>query len=109
MRRASCGSPRDFNQAAALQSGDDAAHGGRLDLLGGGEFAERFRAGEDQDRQRGELRGADAGSDILLAHAAQQVDGGGMKAVGGGDAFRPGRDSSGLGVSGLTFCLAFLT
>ncbi len=32
----------DFNEAAALQSCDDAAHGWRLDLLGGGEFSERF-------------------------------------------------------------------
>ncbi len=47
------------------------------------------------------MRGADAGSDILLAHPAQQVDGGGVKAVGGGDRFGPGRDSSGLGVFGL--------
>ncbi len=38
----------DFNQATALESGNDAAYGGRLDLLGGSECSERFGAGKDQ-------------------------------------------------------------
>ena len=72
------------DQAAAGQASDDAAHGWRLDLLGGGQFAQCFRASEHQHRKRGEPRGAFAGGDILLAHTAQQVDGGGVQAVGDG-------------------------
>ncbi len=92
-----------------LESGDDAAHGWRLDLLGGGEFAERFRVSdlwtaEDQHGECRQLRGADSGGCILVAHAAQQVDGGGMKAVRGGDGFGPGRDGSGLVFLRLDFC-----
>ena len=75
---------RDGDQAAAIQSGHDAAHGGRLDLFGGGEFAERFWSAENQHRKRGEPRRALAGGDVLLAHAAQQVDRRGMQPVGDG-------------------------
>src|SRR5580704_12828339 len=74
----------DFDQTAAGESGNDAAHGGRLDLLGGGEFAERFRVAENQNRQRGETRGTLAGGGVLLADAAQQVNGGAVQAVGYG-------------------------
>ncbi len=86
----------DFNQAAAPQSGDNAAHGGRLDLLGGGEFPELLGAGKDKNGKSGELRRSYARGRILLANAAQQVDGGGMKAVGGDDRFWTGRDFFGL-------------
>ena len=74
----------DFDQAAAGQAGYDAAHGGRFYLLGGGEFSESSRAAEHQNGKRGETRGAFAGGGILLAHAAQQVDGGGVQVVGQG-------------------------
>src|SRR5271156_2854103 len=90
------GIARDFNQAVTPESGDDAAHGGWLDLLGGGELAQRSGPGKDQNREGGELRRTYAGGCVLLAHAAQQVDGSGMKAVGGRHSFRPGRDIFGL-------------
>ena len=88
----------DIDQAAALKRGHDAAHGGWLDLLGGGEAAKRLGTGEDKDRERRELRGADTAGCVLLAHAAQEVDGGGMKPVGGCDGF-----ASQGGVFGLDF------
>jgi len=98
----------DSNQAAASKSGDDAAHGGWLDLLGGGEFAESLGAsnpgtGKDEYGEGRQLRGADSGGHILQAHAAQQVDGGGVKPVGGGNGFGPGRDVFRFD-SGLDFC-----
>ena len=56
------------------------------------------------------MRGADAGSDILLAHPAQQVDGDGVKAVGDGDGLGPGPIFPGLVFSGLTvLSLTFLS
>jgi len=36
----------DFNQAAAGQAGNNPAHGRRLNLLGGSEFTQCFRASE---------------------------------------------------------------
>jgi hypothetical protein len=89
----------DFNEAAALESGDDPTHRRRLDLLGGGQLAERSGTGKDQDGKGGELCGAYAGGRILLAHAAQQVDRGGMKANSSRDGFGPRRD-----IFGLDFC-----
>src|SRR5258706_4567758 len=77
----------NFDHAAMLESGHDAAHGGGLDLLGSSEFAERLWAGKDQHGECGQLRWADAGSHILLPHAAQQMDGGGVKACAGRDGF----------------------
>jgi len=76
---------RNIDQAAARQTGYDAAHGRRLDLLGRGEFLERLWPSEYQDRERGEAGWAFAGSGILLADAAQQVDGGRVQAVGDGE------------------------
>lgn len=73
---------RDLRQPAASQASCNAGHGGRLDLLGGGQFAQRFRATEDEHRERGQARRAFARGDVLLAHTAQQVDGGGVQAVG---------------------------
>ena len=89
----------DFNQAAAFESGDDAAHGGRLDLLGGGEFAERLRTGKDEHGERGQACRTFAGGYVLPPRAAEQVDGGGMKAVGRLECLRSGCD-----VLGLDFC-----
>ncbi len=74
----------DRDQAAAGEAGDDAAHGGRFDLLGGSEFAESLRAAENQYGKRGKTRGAFAGCGVLLPHAAQQVNGCGVQVVGQG-------------------------
>ena len=78
----------DLGQAAAREASHDPAHGGRFDLLGGRKFSQSFRAGKDQDRQCGELRRADSAGDILLAHAAQEMNGSGVQAVGDGQKFR---------------------
>jgi len=72
---------RHADQAAADQAGDDAAHGGWFDLLGGGQFAQRLAAAENQHRKRGKTCRALASGCVLLAHAPQQMDGGGMQAV----------------------------
>ena len=82
----------NFNQTAALESCDDAAHGRRLYLLGGRQFAQGFRPAKHQHRERGQLRGTDTRGGILLAHATQQVNGRRVEAVGGGDCLPPERD-----------------
>src|SRR3954466_10330567 len=64
----------DLNQPAAREACDDAAHRRRLDLFGRSQFAQCFRACEDEDGERGEARRAFPGSDGLPAHAPQQVD-----------------------------------
>jgi hypothetical protein len=86
------GIPSDFNQKAPLESSDNPAHGRWLNLLCGGKITERFRAGKDQDRQGRELRGTHARDRVLLADAAQQVDGDRMEAVGNRQRFGLGRD-----------------
>jgi hypothetical protein len=93
----------DIDQVTAFESGDDAGHGRRFDLLGGGELAERFGAGKDQNGESGQLCRAHTGSHVLQAHTAQQVDGGRMKAVGGGEGRGPGRDITRLDGLGLDF------
>ena len=72
----------DLDQAAALEASDDTAHSGRLDLFCGGEFLQRLRSAENQHGQGGKTRRALTGGDVLLAHAAQQVNGGGVQAIG---------------------------
>ena len=89
----------DFDQLAAFESGDDAAHGGRLNLFGDGELSQCHGPGEDQNREGGQAGGALAGSSVLFAHTAEQVDGGRVEAV--GDDVRRGV------MSWLAFCLAF--
>ena len=93
-RECACGGRRrialDLDQAAACESGDDPAHGRRFDLLGGGQFTQCFRASEDQDGKRGEARRAFSGGNILLAQAAQKMDGGRVQPVGDGDEIRIG-------------------
>jgi hypothetical protein len=89
----------DFNQMAAPKSGNDTAHGRRLNLLGGGELAQGFRSAKDENREGRELRGPYAGDGILFADPAQQVDGNGMKTVGGGDGLRTARNIFGLDFS----------
>ncbi len=70
-----------LNEAGPLEAGDDPAHGGRLDLLGFSQFAERTRTAEHQDGECRELGGADSGFRVADAQAAQQVDGGRMQPV----------------------------
>ena len=48
----------------------------------GGELAQGSRTGEHEHRQRGEARRADPGFPVRFANAAQQVNGGGVQAVG---------------------------
>ncbi len=87
----------------AFQSGDDAGHGRGFDLLGGGQPLKREGAGKDEDGEGGKLRGADAGADIFLADAAEDVDGGGVEAIRHG--VRAGAGfGAGRGVAG---CLTF--
>jgi len=57
----------DLDEPVTRESGHDAAHRGRLDLLGGGQFAERLRASEDEHGERREPCGALASSDVLFA------------------------------------------
>lgn len=73
---------RNIDQVTALEPGDDAAHGWQLYLLGGGEVGERFRSAENQYRECRKACRALSSGDILLADPAQQVDRGGMQAVG---------------------------
>jgi hypothetical protein len=84
----------NFGEAGALQAGDDAAHGGSFDLLGGGQLAQRHGASEDEEGKRGEAGRADSGENVLLAGVAKKMDGGGVQAVGyfetGGRLRRPG-------------------
>ncbi len=69
-------------QFRTFKSGNDPAHGGRTYLFGGGQLADGTRASEYQHRESGELCGANAAGAVHNAEAAQQVDGGGMEAVG---------------------------
>ena len=64
----------NIDKVVAGESGDDAAHGRGFDLLGGGQFAERFWTTENQHRERRKPGGAFTGGNVLLAHAAKQVD-----------------------------------
>src|SRR5580704_15416628 len=82
----------DFYKVTALKSGDHATHGGRFDLLSGGEFTESFGTSEDQDREGGQLSWAHSRGSVLLAQPAQQVDCGGMKAVRGRNGYVPRSD-----------------
>ena len=62
---------------------DDQLRDGRgPHLLGARELAQGERAAEDDDGERGELRGGEAGGIVLAAEAAEEVDGGGMEAIG---------------------------
>src|SRR2546425_2482180 len=57
------------------------AHGRRTHLLGGGELAERFSAAH-QDRERRKLGRRDAGERVRPPRTPQQVDRGGVEAIG---------------------------
>jgi hypothetical protein len=87
------------HQATTLKAGDDAAHRGRANLFGVGEFAEGARASEDEDGERGELSGADTTFAVANAKAPEQMDGGGVELVRefGGGRDRAARDAGGRG------------
>ncbi len=51
-------------------------------MFGRGEFAQSFGTAENKHGERREAGRPFAGGGILLAHATQQVDGGGMQPVG---------------------------
>ena len=70
------------DELGALEAGDDAAHGGRADLLGVGELTERSGAAKDEDGERGKLGRTDVGFAVADAQTAKEVDGGGMELVG---------------------------
>jgi len=85
------------DQSRALKALDDATHGGRANLLGIGEFAERSRSTEDEDGKRGELRRADAAFAVANTEPAKQMDGGGMKLIGEFDSRQCSACSDGRG------------
>src|SRR5579872_1273967 len=93
--RVSC----NIDKAAAREPGHDAAHGWRLDLLGSSQFAERLRTAEHQDRECRKAGWAFSSGNILLAHAAKQMDRSRVQAVGNGYGFRPLASGSWLPVS----------
>jgi hypothetical protein len=70
------------DEALSFEGVDDSRHGGRADLLGGGEVAERDGACEDDDGEGGETGSIEAGALVLFAQLPQQVDGGGVKLAG---------------------------
>lgn len=70
------------DEAIRFQAGHEAGDGGWPYLLGVGEVAEADRAGEDDDGEGGEGRGAEAGRLVVDPEAAQEVDGGRVQAVG---------------------------
>lgn len=66
---------------------DDATHCRWTHLLGSCQLPQRLGSSEYEHRQSGEPGGADSGRRVLLAQAAQQVDGGGVKLVSDLDGF----------------------
>jgi hypothetical protein len=79
-----------LHEPLSLQLDDQLGDRGRSYLLGPRELAEGDgAAAEDDDGERGELWGGEAGGVILAAEAAEEVDGGGVEAIGevrGGEA-----------------------
>jgi hypothetical protein len=67
--------------AGTLHLAHEPTHGRRAHLLGGRELTERLGPAH-QDGERRELRRRDAGERVRPAGTAQQVDGGGVQAVG---------------------------
>ena len=72
------------DETVALHAEDQSRDGRRTDLLGPGERSDRGRPAEDQDRQGRGARRRQAHRIVLPAEAPEQVDGGGMEAVGDG-------------------------
>ena len=72
----------NLDQFVAGKPSNHTAHGGRLYLLGGREFAQRLRSAEDEHRKRREPRWTLTGCDVLLPDSAQQMDRGGVQTVG---------------------------
>jgi hypothetical protein len=71
-----------FYEAGALKSSDDAAHRGRANLFGIGKLAEGFRAAKDKDGKRGKLGGANAAFKVADPQATEEMNGGGVEAIG---------------------------
>ncbi len=82
IRRASSESAHAFRQPALFQAGDNATHGWRFHLFGRRQLAQRHGPAENQHRQCREPGRTFAGSGILLAYPAQQMNGRGMQPVG---------------------------
>ena len=72
------------DEPVALHPDDQAGRRRRADLFGGGELAERDRSAEDHDGQRRGARRRQAHGVVLPPQAAEQVDRGGVQAVGDG-------------------------
>lgn len=70
------------HEPVVLERLHDPRHRRWAHLLGGGQLPERARTAEDEHRERGELRGWDAGDGVLPAHVPQCMDGGRVEAVG---------------------------
>ena len=72
------------DQPVALHADNEPRRRRRADLFGGGELAERDRSAEDHDRQRRGPRRGEPHGVVLPPQAAEQVDRGGVQAVGDG-------------------------
>lgn len=70
------------DETHAFEGADEEGHGGRPDLLGGGQGAEGDGPAEDDDGQRGRTRAAQAHAGVLAADTPQNVNGGRVEAVG---------------------------
>ena len=76
------------DQPGALEAGNDAAHGGRPDLLGLGELTKGPGASsKDEDRECGELGRPHSAGEIANAQAAQEMNSGRVKLIGDSKGF----------------------
>lgn len=95
-----------FEDEALLFEGvDDPRHGGRTNLLGGGEVAQGDGACEDDDGESGQARSIEAAAFVLSAEFSQQVDGRGVELV--GNILRVGRDLVWHGMTRLWYIVSW--
>jgi len=71
------------HQLGPQKAGNDSAHRRWFNLLGIGEFGQGFRPREHQDREGGQLGGPYTSLAIPDTQSSQQMNGGGMQAIGG--------------------------
>ena len=71
-----------IDQPFRLENHDQLGNRGWTHLLGPGEITESDRTAEDDDGEGGELRGGETGGVVLAAEAPEEVEGGGVEAVG---------------------------
>jgi hypothetical protein len=71
-----------LDEALRLELDDQLGDGRGPHLLGARELAQGERAAEDDHGEGGELRGGEAGGIVLAAEASEEMDGGGMEAIG---------------------------